>query len=75
MKRQAQVMTDKAANEGMVEGRVQQADAMQQMMEANAAQEQKAVDMQEIAHAQEMEKIAVKEGAKTERDMLKNNRV
>ena len=72
MKKQAQVMADKAANEGIAEGRVQQADAMQQMAQANAEQEQKAVSMQQMAHEQEMEKIAVKETAKTERDILKN---
>lgn len=72
MKKQAQIMSDKAANQGMAEGRVQQADAMQQMAQANAEQEQKAVDMQQMVHDQEMEKIAVKENAKTERDMLKN---
>ena len=42
-----------------------------QMAQQQQGQEQMAMEMQDMAHQQEMEKIAAKEGAKTEREALK----
>jgi hypothetical protein len=68
----AQQQADKAANEGMIQGRAAQADMAQQLQAAQEQQKQEAVNDQEMMHQQEMEKIAFKESAKTERDLLKN---
>jgi hypothetical protein len=68
----AQQQADKAANEGMIQGRAAQAEMAQQLQGAQQQQKQEAMDDQEMLHQQEMEKIAFKENAKTERDLLKN---
>jgi hypothetical protein len=67
----AQQQADKAANEGMIEGRAAQADMAQQLQAAQQQQKQDVMDDQEMLHQQEMEKIAFKENSKTERDLLK----
>ena len=67
----AQQKADQAANEGAVQGRASQAEMMGQLQQAQAQQEQKQVDMEQMKHDQEMEKVALKEGAKTERDIIK----
>ncbi len=70
-KMMAQQKADQAANEGAAQGRAAQADMMTQLQQAQQQQEQKQIEMQDLAHQQEMEKIAMKEGAKTERDIIK----
>jgi hypothetical protein len=67
----AQQQTDKAANEGAIQGRAAEAEMVNQLQQAQAEQEQKQIDMEQMKHNQEMEKVAVKEGAKTERDIIK----
>ncbi len=67
----AQQKADQAANEGMIQGRAAQADMMAQLQQAQQQQEQKQLDMEQMKHQQEMEKVALKEGAKTERDIIK----
>ncbi len=67
----AQQQADKASNEGMIQGRAAQADMISQLQQAEQDQEQKQLEMQDLAHQQEMEKVALKEGAKTERDIIK----
>lgn len=67
----AQQQADKAANEGAAAGMAAQADMVGQLQQAQAQQEQQQLEMQDLAHQQEMEKIAMKEGAKTERDIIK----
>jgi hypothetical protein len=67
----AQQKTDQAAIEGAAQGRAAEADMLAQVQQDQAAQQQQAVDMQERAHEQELEKVALKEGAKTERDIIK----
>lgn len=71
-KMMAQQQADKAANEGMAQGRAQQADMMAQMQQAQEQQKAEQIGMLDLQHEQEMEKIALKEGAKTERDIIKN---
>lgn len=70
-KQMAQAKADRAANEGIA----QQPANQQQMMEAMALEQQTAKqemrEEKDVEHLQEMEKIAMKESAKTERDMLK----
>lgn len=70
-KQMAQAKADRAANEGIA----QQPANEQQMMEAMALEQQTAKqemrEEKDVQHLQEMEKIAMKEAAKTERDMLK----
>ena len=70
-KQMAQAKADRAANEGIA----QQPANQQQMMEAMALEQQTAKqemrEEKDVQHLQEMEKIAMKEAAKTERDMLK----
>ena len=68
----AQQMSDKAANEGMIQARANQADMAEQMQMAQQQQQQQQIGMMDLQHQQEMEKIALKEGAKTERDIIKN---
>lgn len=63
--------SDQAATEGMMQGRAQQAEAIQQGAQAQQEQESKQVEMMNINHEQELEKIAVKEAAKNEREALK----
>jgi len=71
-KMMAQQMADKAANEGMAQGKIQQAEMVQQLQQAQQDQQAQQVGMMDLQHQQEMEKIALKEGAKTERDIIKN---
>jgi hypothetical protein len=71
-KMMAQQMADKAANEGMAQGKIQQADMVQQLQQAQQQQQAEQVGMMDLQHQQEMDKIALKEGAKTERDIIKN---
>ena len=68
----AQQMADKAANEGMAKGQAQQADMIAQMQQAQEQQKADQVGMMDLQHQQDMEKIAMKENAKTERDIIKN---
>ncbi len=70
-KMMAQQKADQAANEGAAQGRAVQADMMAQLQQAQQQQEQKQLDMEQMKHQQEMEKVALKEGAKTERDIIK----
>jgi hypothetical protein len=67
----AQQQADKAANEGAAAGMAAQADMVGQLQQAQQEQEQKQLGMEQMKHNQEMEKVAVKEGAKTERDIIK----
>ena len=71
-KMMAQQQADKAANEGMAKGQAMQADMMAQMQQAQEQQKAEQIGMLDLQHEQEMEKIALKEGAKTERDIIKN---
>ena len=67
----AQQQADKAANEGAAAGMAAQAGMVDQLQQAQSQQDQKQLEMQDLAHQQEMEKIAMKEGSKTERDIIK----
>ena len=67
----AQQQADKATNEGAIQGRAAQAEMVNQLQQSQQVDEQKQIDMQDMAHQQEMEKVAMKEGAKTERDIIK----
>jgi hypothetical protein len=67
----AQQQADKAANEGAAAGMAAQADMVGQLQQAQQEQEQKQVGMEQMKHEQELEKVAMKEGAKTERDIIK----
>jgi hypothetical protein len=67
----AQQMSDKAANEGMANQRIQQADMQQQMQMIGQEQQAQQQQQQDLLHQQDLEKIALKEGAKTERDIIK----
>ena len=69
---QAENMAAKQQGDMAAQAQMQQSDAQAQMMQMAQAQQQQQMDQQTIKHDQEMEKIAYKEGAKTERDMLKN---
>lgn len=66
-----QSKSDQAASEGMMQGRAQQADVIQQGMQAQQEQEGKQMDIMNITHEQELEKIALKEAAKNKREALK----
>jgi hypothetical protein len=68
----AQQKSDQAANQGMIQGRAQQQDAMNQMAQAQQGQVEQEVAMKDLAHQQEMEKVKLKEASKTERDIIKN---
>jgi hypothetical protein len=70
-KMMAQQKADQAANEGAIQGRAQQAEMVGQLQQAQAQQEQQQLDVEQMKHQQEMEKVALKEGAKTERDIIK----
>jgi hypothetical protein len=67
----AQQQADKAANEGAAAGMAAQADMVGQLQQAQQEQEQKQLGMEQMKHEQELEKVALKEGAKTERDIIK----
>ena len=71
LKMQAEAMAGQAQQQGIQQG-LQQAANMQDQMAAQqqAAQEQQ-IGMQQMAHQQEMDKIALKEGAKNERELVK----
>jgi hypothetical protein len=71
-KAQAENMAAKQQGDMAAQAQMQQSDAQAQMMQMAQAQQQQQMDQQTIKHDQEMEKIAYKEGAKTERDVLKN---
>jgi hypothetical protein len=68
----AQQMSDKAANEGMAKGQAQQADMMAQMQQAQEQQKAEQIGMMDLQHQQKMDEISLKEAAKTERDIIKN---
>ena len=68
----AQQMADKAANEGMAKGQAQQADMMAQMQQAQEQQKAEQIGMMDLQHQQKMDEISLKEAAKTERDIIKN---
>ena len=67
----AQQMSDKAANEGMANQQIQQANMQQQMQMVTQEQQAQQQQQQDLLHQQDLEKIALKEGAKTERDIIK----
>jgi hypothetical protein len=67
----AQQQADKAANEGAAAGMAAQAGMVDQLKQAQQEQDQKQIDMEQMKHEQELEKVAMKEGAKTERDIIK----
>jgi hypothetical protein len=67
----AQQQADKAANEGAAAGMAAQADMVGQLQQAQQEQEQKQLGMDQMKHEQELEKVAMKESAKTERDIIK----
>jgi hypothetical protein len=56
----------------MAKGRAQQAEMMNQMQQAQEQQKAEQLGMMNLQHQQEMDKIAFKEDAKTERDIIKN---
>jgi hypothetical protein len=67
----AQQQADKATNEGAAAGMAAQAGMVDQLKQAQQEQDQKQIDMEQMKHEQELEKVAMKEGAKTERDIIK----
>lgn len=70
--KQADSMANKAKMEGEQAG-IEQLEAQAAMMGEQQAQAQQGeMEMEQMKHQQEMEKVALKEGAKTERDILKN---
>jgi hypothetical protein len=71
-KMMAQQQADKAANEGMAKGQAMQADMMAQMQQAQEQQKLEQVGMMDLQHQQKMDEISLKEAAKTERDIIKN---
>lgn len=71
-KMMAQQQADKAANEGMAKGQAQQADMMAQMQQAQEQQKAEQIGMLDLQHQQKMDEISLKEAAKTERDIIKN---
>ena len=71
-KMMAQQQADKAANEGMAQGRAQQADMMAQMQQAQEQQKAEQLGIMDLQHQQKMDEISLKEAAKTERDIIKN---
>jgi len=73
LKNQAQSMTDKASNEGIAQGIADNADQQQQMAVQQETDKAEAVGFEQMKHGQEVEKIAIKEGAKLQREALKNN--
>ena len=71
-KMMAQQQADKAANEGMAKGQAQQADMMAQMQQEQDQQKAEQIGMLDLQHQQKMDEISLKEAAKTERDIIKN---
>lgn len=72
-KAQAENMTLKAETEADAQLRVKESEQEGQMLQSQAEQEQKMLAMNNIQHNQKLDEIALKEGAKTERELLKNN--
>jgi hypothetical protein len=68
---QAQSMATQAQQQGVEQGLQQQVQAQDQMAQQQQAAQEQQVGMEQMAHQQEMEKIAVKEGAKNEREVAK----
>ena len=68
---QAQNMAVDAQQKGIEQGLQQSANMQDQMMQQQQAAQQQQVGQQQMAHQQEMEKIALKEGAKNEREAAK----
>jgi hypothetical protein len=71
LKMQAQSMATQAQQQGVEQGLQQQAQMQDQMAQQQQAAQQQQMGMEQMAHQQEMEKIAVKEGAKNEREVAK----
>jgi len=71
-KMMAQQQADKAANEGMAKGQAMQADMMAQMQQEQDQQKAEQIGMLDLQHQQKMDEISLKEAAKTERDIIKN---
>jgi hypothetical protein len=71
LKMQAQNMAVDAQQKGIEQGLQQSANMQDQMMQQQQAAQQQQVGQQQMAHQQEMEKIALKEGAKNEREAAK----
>jgi hypothetical protein len=71
LKMQAQSMATQAQQQGVEQGLQQQVQAQDQMAQQQQAAQEQQVGMEQMAHQQEMEKIAVKEGAKNEREVAK----
>lgn len=71
-KAQAQNMAMKQQAEDGAQMRMEQANQQDQMAMMMQYQQQQQQNQEDMKHQQEMEKIAYKEGAKTERDLLKN---
>lgn len=68
----AQQMSDKAANEGMAQGKAQQAEMMDQLQMQQQQQKEEQVGMMQLQHQQKLDEISLKEASKTERDIIKN---
>jgi hypothetical protein len=71
LKMQAQSMATQAQQQGVEQGLQQQVQAQDQMAQQQQAAQEQQMGMEQMAHQQEMEKIAVKEGAKNEREVAK----
>tara|TARA_R110001606_G_scaffold399074_1_gene580330 strand:- start:1228 stop:3432 length:2205 start_codon:yes stop_codon:yes gene_type:complete len=67
----AQSQADRAQNTGDQQAPGQEAQLMQMMAGEQQQQEAKETENMEVSHDNELEKIALKEAAKTERDVLK----
>jgi hypothetical protein len=64
---QARAQMDQSANM-----RTQQAEMSDEMETAQQTEEQKQVDMMQLQHANKMDEVSLKEGAKLQREVLKN---
>ena len=64
---QARAQMDQSANM-----RTQQAEMNDEMEAAEQGEEQKQVDMMQLQHANKMDEVSLKEGAKLQREVLKN---
>lgn len=71
LKMQAQSMATQAQQQGVEQGLQQQAQMQDEMAQQQQAAQQQQMGMEQMAHQQEMDKIAMKEGAKNEREMAK----
>jgi len=71
-KAQAQNMAQKQQVENESQERMDMSDQQDQMAMMMQYQQQQQQKQEDMKHQQEMEKIALKEGSKTERDILKN---